>query len=382
MPYTPEANCQVQVYPDADALPMEWQGLFDLAEGISPELSRDWFGHLAATVFPEPGDCEYFTLSVGREPAAILPIHLIREGRQTNVEALANYYTSLFAPILCPSVRAEHLAAVLRGIEDRHHAAVMQFAPLDPDAPGFGLLRRALALAGWRVFDYACFGNWYLPARGLSWESYRQSLPGRLRSTLERKGRRFAAAGGSLKLLTCAGPGLEPAIAAYQRVYSASWKNPEPYPDFMPGLLRLCAQRGWLRLGVAFLGETPVAAQVWLVCHGKAFIYKLAYDEAHGGFSPGTLLTGMLMRHVLDQDHVFEVDYQTGDDAYKRDWMRARRERRGLVAYNPRRLAGLIGFLRESAGRAGKWGLQRLRGAPPEAHREYLPTGWTPCASC
>jgi len=375
MPYTPEADCQVRVYPDAEALPMKWQGLFDLAEEISPELSRDWFGHLGATVFPEPGACEYHALTAGGEPAAILPIHLLREGRLTNVEALANYYTSLFSPILGAGVRAEHLAALSRGIEARHPAAIMQFAPMDPDAPGFGLLRSGLTLAGWRVFDYACFGNWYLPACDLSWESYHQSLPGRLRGTLERKGRRFAAAGGGLKLFTSAGPDLELAIAAYQRVYSASWKTPEPYPGFMPGLLRLCARRGWLRLGVAFLGETPIAAQVWLVCRGKAFIYKLAYDEAHAGFSPGTLLTGMLMRHVLDQDRVVEVDYQTGDDAYKRDWMRARRERRGLVAYNPRRLAGLIGLLREGIGRAGKWGLLRLRGATLRAGRGHQQTG-------
>ena len=42
------------------------------------------------------------------------------------------------------------------------------------------------------------------------------------------------------------------------------------------------------------------------------------------------------MQHVIDTDHVEEVDYLTGDDAYKQDWMSHRRERIGLVAFNPR----------------------------------------------
>jgi CelD/BcsL family acetyltransferase involved in cellulose biosynthesis len=38
------------------------------------------------------------------------------------------------------------------------------------------------------------------------------------------------------------------------------------------------------------------------------------------------------MRHVLDVDRAAVVDYLTGDDAYKRDWMSHRRERVGVSA--------------------------------------------------
>ena len=34
-----------------------------------------------------------------------------------------------------------------------------------------------------------------------------------------------------------------------------------------------------------------------------------------------------LMRHVIDVDQVREVDFGSGDDAYKKDWMSDRRER-------------------------------------------------------
>ena len=50
-----------------------------------------------------------------------------------------------------------------------------------------------------------------------------------------------------------------------------------------------------------------------------------------------------MMQHVIEVDRVHEVDYGSGDDPYKKDWMSARRERWGLVARNPRTARGLIG---------------------------------------
>ncbi|HEY8908590.1 MAG TPA: GNAT family N-acetyltransferase, partial [Rhodoferax sp.] len=71
-------------------------------------------------------------------------------------------------------------------------------------------------------------------------------------------------------------------------------------------------------------------------------------------FSAGSVLTAALMRHVIDVDHVEEVDYLTGDDAYKRDWMSHRRERWGIVAFDLRTAAGLWAWLRHWAGKKFK----------------------------
>ena len=119
----------------------------------------------------------------------------------------------------------------------------------------------------------------------------------------------------------------------------------------MPGLIRLCAAHGWLRLGVAWLGEKPIAAQVWIVANGKADIYKSAYDEAYKAYSPGTLLTAVLMQQALDVDKVTEVDYLIGDDPYKETWVSSRRERWGTVACNSRSLTGLVRLATEIGSR-------------------------------
>jgi CelD/BcsL family acetyltransferase involved in cellulose biosynthesis len=121
---------------------------------------------------------------------------------------------------------------------------------------------------------------------------------------------------------------------------------------FMPELCRMAAARGWLRLALARIDGRPIAAQIWLVAGARAYIYKLAYDRSMSRVGAGTLLTARLMRHVLDVDRVAEVDYLAGDEPYKREWMNRRRERRGIVGFDPRSAAGIVQAVRHFGGRA------------------------------
>ena len=156
---------------------------------------------------------------------------------------------------------------------------------------------------------------------------------------MARRTRQFLDAGGELEMVT-GGPALESAIADFTSVYQASWKRPEPYVDFIPGLATLAAERGWLRLGIARLDDRAIASQLWLVANTTAYIFKLAYREDAAAHSPGTVLTGFMLETALDSDRVDTIDYLSGDDHYKRDWMTARREYHGIAAYNGRHIAG------------------------------------------
>jgi hypothetical protein len=246
--------------------------------------------------------------------------------------------------------------------------ASLRLQPMDPQSRSYQVLLPALRLAGLVPFEFYCFGNWFLhPPR--DWPAFLAGRDSKVRSTIKRKDKKLAQDGGSVEIIVDRAD-LERAIEAYERVYRASWKQQEPYPRFMPGLISQAAESGWLRLGIVWLKGEPVAAQVWIVANGKAEIYKLAYDEAFKDYSPGTVLTARLMQHVIERDGVSEIDYLVGDDAYKKDWMSDRRERWGIVAYNPTTVAGAFGALREALGRLLKkvWlRLQALRVRPPPA---------------
>ena len=101
--------------------------------------------------------------------------------------------------------------------------------------------------------------------------------------------------------------------------------------------MREAAAAGVLRLGLYWLGAQPVAAQLWIVEHATATVLKLAHDEAFKAHSPGTVLTALMLRRLLDEEHVAEIDFGRGDDAYKQGWAGQRRQRIGLVLVNPRR---------------------------------------------
>jgi CelD/BcsL family acetyltransferase involved in cellulose biosynthesis len=118
--------------------------------------------------------------------------------------------------------------------------------------------------------------------------------------------------------------------------------------------MRACALQGWLRLGLLYLDDTPVAAQCWIVRDRTASIFSLAFDDRHAAASPGTVLTAYLMRHVIDTDRVFRVDFLIGDDAYKRDWMSHRQQVWDLLAFNAKRPRGLLGLARHQAARLVK----------------------------
>ncbi len=88
-------------------------------------------------------------------------------------------------------------------------------------------------------------------------------------------------------------------------------------------------------MAIARAGGQPVAAQFWTVEADTAFIHKLAHAEDAKALSPGTTLTAALLQHVIDRDRVQLVDFGTGDDAYKRDWMEEVRPRYRIEAFRP-----------------------------------------------
>ena len=201
------------------------------------------------------------------------------------------------------------------------------------------MLILALRRAGFIGYKYFCFKNWILKI-DQSWEDYLASREDRVRNTLKRKSKKFSQSGGSLEVVSSKQE-IHSALEDFQTVYRSSWKIPEPFECFIPGLVRIFGDRGWIRVGIARIEGQAVAAQIWITKGERASIFKLAYDERFRDYSPGTLLTAKLMEHAFKIDKVLEIDYMQGDDHYKREWMTCQKERVGVIAYNSRNIFGL-----------------------------------------
>ena len=314
-----------------------------------------WFANLLAhglERLPEWHGVWSLPTTAGAEQAHFC---LMRQRPGGPLLALGNYYSCLYGPQgAAEAVLALSPAQWRQAVSALPHwraSGVLRLQPLDADSAWLVALERGLRSAGCWSDRFFCFGNWFQPVPMGGFDAYWRLRPSALRHSVERGRRRLDRAGDwRIDIHTPGSPGLEEGLAAYQSVYAQSWKSPEPCPDFMPGLVRMAAREGWLRMGVLWLGQQPLAAQVWLVHGAKANIYKLAYVKGHEKLSVGSVLTAALMRHVMDVDRVAEVDYLSGDDAYKRDWMAERRERVGLVVFDPRSPRGLLAAGRHFAG--------------------------------
>jgi hypothetical protein len=280
------------------------------------------------------------------------------------LSSLANFYTITFSPLInaADADSSQALAALAKAIAtDADRWDSVELRPLDRNEPIYCCLLQSFKSAGMVVQPYFCFGNWYLPTAGLTFDDYFKTLPSATQNTIRRKTKKLEKTGKSRVEIVTDIENLEHAIASYEQIYISSWKRPEPYPEFVPGLIRACANRNWLRMGVIYLDDQPIAAQVWIVNSGKATIYKLGHDQRFDEFSAGSILTTAMIRHVLDIDKVQEIDFGSGDDPYKKNWLPQRRERWGILAMNPRTLYGCLGIVRNIGGRAAKHAWQAVR---------------------
>jgi CelD/BcsL family acetyltransferase involved in cellulose biosynthesis len=170
------------------------------------------------------------------------------------------------------------------------------------------------------------------------------------------------------RIFTSAGE-VDEGIAHYDLVHRASWKRPERFGRFPEGLMRAAAEAGALRLGVLYVDGRPVATEVGIVAGGRASMVKTAYDEQYAPHSVGALVMMDVMRHVVDVDGALEVDFGVDDAPYKRLWLSRRRERWGLVSFNPRSAGGVRSLTRHLLGQAATCLARSVRPAVAAATR-------------
>lgn len=311
-------------------------------------MNAAWYQNFIDTVISKDGDsCVFIYKNNGGDPDnfAMLPLTLKQGNQQGSLQSLTNYYSPVYG--FTPSKpQASVLQACFKAIADlKRNWDTLELRPLAYEDVFFA--KSLLNPLKTPSIPFFCFGNWYLPIEGRSFADYFASLSSQVKNTVSRKTKKFLnTPTAQIEILTQLSD-VPTAIQAFERVYQSSWKQPEPYPEFMPGLIRIAAEQGCLRMGVASLDGVPIAAQLWIVADNAAYIFKLAYDEAYKSYSAGSVLTAKLMEQVIDVDKVEVVDYLCGDDSYKKDWMSHRRERWGLLVFNLANGRGIMRFCQE-----------------------------------
>jgi hypothetical protein len=327
-----------------DDLPGDADALFRRAEQGNLFLSRPWFDTLIAAAVPDDQSLAFACTVDGEKVVAMLP--LMRRGGDV-WSSLSHRYTPHYSLLLADEDQEQALECLCDGLVTRGMDSLL-LAPVAAEDRRLAALRQHWERRGGVCDLRFRFFNWVLRIEGQSFDEYLAGRPAQLRNTLARKSRKLAREHG-YEVRIYVGADVPTSMADYHSVYDASWKANEQYRVLLDRMTTAFSAAGWSRLGVLSVDRKPVAAQLWFVAHGKGYIFRLAYDQSWQGYSPGSILTARMMEHVIEVDRAHSIDFLTGNETYKQDWMSERQERCALsCVYTrpaPRRLHSVLGTL-------------------------------------
>jgi hypothetical protein len=322
--------------PDFASLPAEIERLFEAAGEQDFFNLPGWFD-LVSRFGTRPGWQSQLIVDDSAGAAFVLQVN----SRTGEIESAVTPYSCRYDAIhrdAAGSVQA--LARDIASTGSLGPSLVLR--GFDPKAQSFDAALHGLRNGGLRAKTFFSWGNWHEAVAGKTFDAYLADRPSELVNTHRRKQK---AAQGKIEFdLTRSNDGAaaEAFIADYDRVYRESWKEPEPFPHFIPELIRFAAKQEALRAGVLRIDGEAAAAQFWILWEKKALLFKLAFADKFRAHSPGTLLTMRMLQSLFEQDRPDLLDFGRGDDPYKKLWVSSRSERLGIEAANPRTVRGRI----------------------------------------
>jgi hypothetical protein len=321
-------------YTDWDQLPPSAAALFEQAERDSIFYARQWFENVANAL----GDDERLVVAcVVREHQVLAILPLVKAAGDI-WHSLRHRYTTHYSLLLAAEDQPRILDCLVEGLKQLALRALL-LEPIADDDWRIVALQGTMERAGYRCERIFRFYNWIHRPQGHRYHAYMAARPARLRNTIARKARKLEREHGyAIRLYS--GNQVPRAMVDYYAVHDASWKANEQYVGFLNGVVTVLSRPGWSRLALLYVQDQPVAVQLWFVLGGKASIFRLSYDQAWRHYSPGSILTSFLMEYVIETEKVNEIDFLTGNEAYKQDWMSLRRERFALSCVKPATPAG------------------------------------------
>ncbi|MCP3849040.1 MAG: GNAT family N-acetyltransferase [Gammaproteobacteria bacterium] len=287
-------------------------------------FTREWFETLYTTTHASAEDAQSLLLLCVVDEGKVLAL-LPLVGSNDRWQSFSHKYTALYSLLLAEDNKSEILSCLASSMSQMPIHS-LQLSPVAEDDANLSSLQRAMELSGYECHKHFFFYNWFYRTHQQSFDEYLSGRPSQLRNTIARKQRKLEREH-EYQIRLFQGNDVQQGLKDYHAAYSASWKANEQYVELLEAAANNLSRPGWTRLAIMYIDGKVAAAQLWFVVQGKASIFRLAYDEEWKRYSPGSILTAYLMQYVIDTDKVDEIDFLTGNEPYKQDWMSERRQR-------------------------------------------------------
>lgn len=318
-----------------------WNELLSNKTSYRPFLDHDWF-ELWLNHFQNKQKLLILLVKDEYNVKAIFPLVIKNEKftriQVNKVELIGNIYSpirNILIAELCDAEKVKVLSTLFTFLVNSVKWDLIDLNSLPEENFDFTLVDKGLKETGLRSNVYFCYKNWYLDKIRYSAEEYFKSRPKIIRKDVPYCQRRLEKVGRLKFELIKGNNEIDRYIDMYHEVYSNSWQEREDVgPNFHRDLAKLASRKGTLRLGFLFLDNVPISSQFWIVNNQTAYILKTVYDHNQRIFSPGKILTMLMVQYAIDVENIKEIDYLHGDDNYKKDWVPYCRDRKGILIFN------------------------------------------------
>jgi len=272
----------------------------------------------------------------------IIPMTESYNGITRRLKSMTNFYSPFYKPVCNREITESTHQIIISTCHDTlKNFNIIDIAPLyEADAKTWN---SSLSTIGFKCHTYQHSTNWY-HSNILGVDEYWSSRPNRLIQIINNKKNKLHKSGEYRIEISQAKDlrELQKKLSHYHHIYYDSWKKVEPHPYFIDSICQHAWEKNELRIGIIYHHDFPVAAQIWFVNYFSAYIFKLAYRCSYRRTSIGTILTAAMIEHVIDLDKVNCIDFLTGDDNFKKDWMKSSRPIMGVQACNTTTWTGKV----------------------------------------
>jgi len=353
-------NLRVTVYNDLDTLPEYYDSFFKKVAIKDFFSSRDWFKNIINTTLNT--NTELFLYGIEEYTHTPTPKVLLittravqnRNGAKINGWWLPNSSIAGLTNFQCYSHtylypentdNLDEITSELVNHLKKEKRPVIDLNLFPKDSECQKTLNKHFNLAGMTALNYEYCSNWVETTEHTNYEKYLANRSKSTRKGILRKRRRLEENHDVKIEILSKENDAERAISLFNEVYSASWKEPEYFQDFTPGLIRTCAKNGTLRLGVLYIDEQAASVEFSITANRKTTFAKSAYNTKFSEHSASSILLLHMIEHSLEMEKSKLLSFGLFDDDYKKSWCKDRRLIEGIVIFNTSTLRGCIGLI-------------------------------------
>ncbi len=356
-------SIHVEVLNTIDDFPAPAVELMDQYVDKNPFVSRLWLRAYERELLKSNESALYLIVNRGTVPLIVMPliIEKLKIFRIEKLKGMSNFYTNVYSVIMAPQIEHDEqgLTDCISALTDhitRNYRKVplIELSPLRGNDAVYRILAQCLERRGYETRRYFVTANWHETFDATpDYAEYIKQRPGQLRSTLKRKLRVLDRETNHHIAISKTAAAAKEALTDFEIVYRESWKPDESYPDFISGVVTQLADHGKAMIGAIYIDDEPAAAQIWLKIGNHWAVFKLAYRPKFRKYSVGSILTAKMIEECLAMPETRCIDFLSGDDSYKADWVSEKTAHWGIEAINRTNLWGLLLTVKRKLGRTG-----------------------------